>query len=159
LSRKTLFFLLLVVGIVLAPYTFLPAVLESVVARTVQDRVGLARPPEVQLGSSPPPMMYAGSFSDARISVKGHELGGVPTKPVALELDPFDLNLLESVMSRTVSTAQPLSGRLHVKLSKATSLRLSQTGFAAPPQSVELTHDQVLLILSGQLAMGVPIGY
>ena len=29
----------------------------------------------------------------------------------------------------------------------------------APPQSVELTHDQILLILSGQLPMGVPIGY
>ncbi len=158
MSRKTLFFLLLVVLVVLAPYTFLPATLESVVARTIQDRVGLASLPEVELGSSPPPMMYAGSFSEARISVKGYELGGVPTKSVALELDPFDLNLLESVTSRTVSTAQPLSGRLRVKLSKGTSLRLSQAGLAAPPQSVELTHDQVLQILSGQLPMGAPIG-
>ena len=95
MSRKTQFFLLLVVLIVLAPYTFVLAVLESVVARTIQDRVGLVRPLEVELGSSPPPMMYAGSFSEARISIKGYELGGVPTKPVALELDPFDLNLLE----------------------------------------------------------------
>jgi hypothetical protein len=149
-SRKALF---------ARPHTFLPAVLESVVARTVQHQVGLVRPPEGELGSSPPPMMYAGSFSEARISVKGYEVGGVPTKSVALELDPFDLNLLEGVMSRTVSTAQPLSGRLQVKLSKATSLRLSQAGFAAPPQSVELTHDQILPILSGQLPMGVAIGY
>ena len=149
----------MVVLIVLASHTFLPAVLESVDARTVQDQGGLVRPPEVELGSSPPPMMYAGSFSEARISVKGYEIGGVPTKSVALELDPFDLHLLEGVMSRTVSTAQPLSGRLQVKLSKATSLCLSQAGFAAPPQSVELTHDQILLILSGQLPMGVPIGY
>ena len=117
------------------------------------------RPPEVKLGSSPPPMMYAGSFSEARISVKGCEIGGVPTKSVALELDQFDLNLLEGVMSRTVSTAQPLSGRLQVKPSKVSSLRLSQAGFALPSQSVELTHDQILLILSGQLPMGVPIGY
>jgi len=150
----------LVVLIVLAPHTFLPAVLESVDARTVQDQGGLVRQPEVELGSSPPPMMlYAGSFSEARISAKGYEIGGVPTKSVALELDPFDLNLLEGVMSRTVSTAQPLSGRLQVKLSKVSSLRLSQAGFALSPQSVELTHDQILLILSGQLPMGVPIGY
>ena len=138
------------------------AVLESVDARTVQDQGGLVRPPEVELGSGPPPMLYAGSFSEARISVKGYEIGGVPTKSVALELDPFDpfdLNLLEGVMSRTVSTAQPLSGRLQVKLSKVTSLRLSRAGFALPPQSVELTHDQILLILSGQLPVGVPIGY
>jgi DUF2993 family protein len=156
-SRQTLFFLLLVVLVVLAPYTFLPAALESVVARTVQDRVGLANPPEVELGSSPPPMVYAGSFSEARISVKGYELGGVPTKSVALELDPFDLNLLESVTTRTVSTAQPLSGTLQVKLSKGTGLRLSQAGLA-PPRSVKLTHEQILLILSGQLPMGAPIG-
>ena len=104
-------------------------------------------------------MMYAGSFSEARISVKGYELGSVPTKSVALELDPFDLNLLDGVTSRTVSTAQPISGRLQVKLSKVISWRLSQAGFAAPAQSVELTHDQILLILFGQLPMGVPIGY
>ena len=104
-------------------------------------------------------MMYAGSFSEARISVRGYGLGSVPTKSVAVELDPFDLSLLEGVTSRTVSTAQPISGRLQVKLSKAISWRLSQAGFAAPPQSVELTHDQILLILSGQLPMGVPIGY
>jgi hypothetical protein len=157
-SRKTLFFLLLVVLVVLAPYSFLPAALESAGSRTIHDQVGLASPPEVELGSSPPPTMYAGSFSEARISVKGYELGGVPTKSVALELDPFDLNLLESVTSRTVITAQPLSGRLQVKLSKATGLRLSQAGLAAPPQSVELTHDQILQILSGQLPMGAAIG-
>jgi hypothetical protein len=46
-----------------------------------------------------------------------------------------------------------------VNFSKVTSLRLSRAGFAAPPQSVELTHDQILLIFSGQLQMGVPIGY
>ncbi len=143
----------------LAPHTFLPAVLESVDARTVQDQGGLVRPPEVELGSSPPAMMYAGSFSEARISVRGYEIGGVPTKSVALELDPFDLNLLEGVMSRMVSTAEPLTGRLQVNFSKVTSSRLSRAGFAAPPQSVELTHDQILLILSGQLPMGVPIGY
>jgi hypothetical protein len=104
-------------------------------------------------------MMYAGSFSEARSSVKGYELGSVPTKSVALELDPFDLNLLDGVTTRTVSTAQPISGRLQVKLSKVISWRLSQAGFAAPAQSVVLTHDQILLILSGQLPMGVPIGY
>jgi len=98
-------------------------------------------------------MIYAGSFSEARISVKGYELG-VPTKSVALELDPFDLNLPESVMSRTVSTTQPRSRRLQVNLSKATSLRLSRAGFAAPPQSDELTQYQILLILSGQPQWG-----
>jgi hypothetical protein len=157
-SGKTLFVLLLAVLVALAPYTVLPGLLESLVARTIQDRVGLARPPEVELGSSPPPMMYAGSFSEARISVKGYELGGVPTRSVALELDPFDLNLIESMTNRTVSTEQPLSGRLQIKLAKATSLRLSQAGIPSPPQNVELSQDQILAILSGQVPMGAPVG-
>jgi hypothetical protein len=157
-SGKTLFVLLVAVLVALAPYTVLPGVLESLVARTIQDRVGLAQAPEVEIGSSPPPMMYAWSFSKARIAVKGYELSGLPTKYVALELDPFDLNLIESVTNRTVSTAQPLSGRLQVKLSKATSLRLSQAGLGTPQQNVELTHDQILAILSGQVPMGAPVG-
>jgi hypothetical protein len=90
--------------------------------------------------------------------VKGYELGGIPTKYVALELDPFNLNLLESVTTRTVSTAEPLSGRLQIKLNKATSLRLSQAGLSGPPQNVELSHDQITAILSGQVPMGAPVG-
>jgi LmeA-like phospholipid-binding len=156
-SGKTLLVLLVAVLIALAPYTFLPGMVESAISNTLQDRVGLANPPEVELGSSPPLMMYAGSFSEARISVKGYELGGIPTKYVALELDPFNLNLLESVTNRTVSTAEPLSGRLQIKLNKATSLRLSQAGLSPPPQNVELSHDQITSILSGQAPMGAPV--
>jgi hypothetical protein len=155
-SGKTLFVLLVAVLIALAPYTILPAALESLIASTLQDRVGIAQTPEVELESSPPPMMYAGSFSKARIAVKEYDLGGLPTEYVALELDPFNLNLLESVTSRTVSTAEPLSGRLQIKLTKAASLRLSQAGLAGPPQNVELSQDQILAILSGQVPMGAP---
>lgn len=159
MSRTTLFVLLVVVLIVLAPYTFLPSTLESVIARTIQDRTGFAQPPQIELESSPPITMYAGRFSKVRIAVRGYELSGVPTKYVALELDPLDINLLDSVTSRTLSTAQPLSGRLQVKLTDATSLRLTQAGFPLPPQKVELSHRQILAILSGQAPLGLPIGY
>jgi hypothetical protein len=157
-SGKTLLALLALTLIALAPYTILPPLLESMVARTVQDQVGLGRPPEVELGSDPPPKMYFGSFSKARISVRGYEISGLETEYVALELDPFDLNLLQSATTRTVSTAQPLSGRLQVKLSDESALRLSQIGLAPPPQNIELTQEQILLILSGEIPMGGPIG-
>jgi hypothetical protein len=156
LSTKTLFALLVVVFVVLAPYTILPPLLESLVARTVQDKVGLANPPVVELASDPPLGMYAGSFSEARISVRGYEIGGLKTEYVALELNPFNLNLLQSATTGTVSTTQPLSGSLHVKLSDATALRLSQVGIQPPPQSIELSQDQILSILSGQIPMGRP---
>ena len=148
----------MLVLVVLAPYTILPPLLESFVARTVQDKVGLANPPEVELASDPPLGIYAGSFSEARISVRGYEISGLQTEYVALELDPFNLNLLRSATTGTVSTAQPLSGSLHVKLSKAAALRLSQVGIQPPPQSIELSQDQILSILSGQIPMGRPVG-
>jgi hypothetical protein len=157
-SGKALVALLLLTLVALAPYTILPPLLESMVARTVQDQVALARPPEVELGSDPPPTMYFGSFSTARIAVRGYEISGLETEYVALELDPFDLNLLQSVTTRTVSTAQPLSGDLQIKVSEQSALRLSQLGLAAPPQNVELTQDQILSILSGQIPMGGPLG-
>ncbi len=158
MSGKTLVVLLVVVFVALAPYTFLPGILEGWIAGTLQDRAGLESAPEVELGSSPPLMMYAGSFSEARITVKGFDLGGIPTESVALELDPFNLNILESASTRSVSTAEPLSGRLHIKLPKQTSLRLSQAGLAGPPQTVELSQDQILAILTGQTPMGAPVG-
>ncbi len=150
MSGKTLFALLVLTLVALAPYTILPPLLESVVARTVQD--------QVELGSDPPPKMYFGSFSEARISVRGYEISGLETEYVALELDPFDLNLLQSVTTRTVSTAQPLSGSLQIKLSDKSALRLSQLGLAVPPQNIDLTQDQILSILSGQIPMGAPVG-
>jgi LmeA-like phospholipid-binding len=156
-SGRTLFALLVLVLVVLAPYTILPPLLESIVARTVQDKVGLSRPPEVELASDPPLGMYVGSFSKARISVRGYEIGGLQTEYVALELDPFNLNMLRSATTGTLSTAQPLSGRLQVKLSEATDLRLAQAGIQAPPQSIELSQDQILSILSGQIPMGRPV--
>jgi hypothetical protein len=157
-SGKALVALLLLTLVALAPYTILPSLLESVVARTVKDQVGLARPPEVELGSDPPPKMYLGSFSKARIAVRGYEISGLETEHVALELDPFDLNLLQSATTRTVSTARPLSGSLQIKLSDKSALRLSQLGLQVPPQNIELTQDQILSILSGQIPMGGPVG-
>ena len=55
----------------LAPFTVLPALLESATARLLQDQLGLEEAPEVEIESTPAPMMYAGSFSRALVSAKG----------------------------------------------------------------------------------------
>jgi hypothetical protein len=146
-SGKTLFALLVLLLIVLAPFTVLPALLESVTARLLQDQLGLQETPEVEIESSPAPMMYAGSFSKALVSVKGVKIGGVKTENVAMEFDPFDLNLLESVTSGAVSTEQPPSGKLSVALSEDSALRLAQAGSAVPVQDIEFEKDQVVLKL------------
>ena len=71
MSGKTLFALLVLVFIVLAPFTVLPALLESATARLLQDQLGLEEAPEVEIESTPAPMMYVGSFSKALVSAKG----------------------------------------------------------------------------------------
>ena len=146
---------LLLLLVVLAPYTFLPPLLESVVARTFQDQLGLERTPEVELESDPAPMMYAGSFSKALVSMEGVELGGVKTDKVGMELDPFNLNIVESVTSGTVSTEQPLSGRLQVELSEDNASSLAKTVLAVPVQDVQLEEGQVILKLA--LGFGSPV--
>ncbi len=147
MSGKTLFALLVLVLIVLAPFTVLPALLESVTARLLQDQLGLQETPEVEIESSPAPMMYAGSFSKALVSVNGIELGGVKTENVAMEFDPVDVNLVESATSGALSTEQPPSGKLSVALSEDSALRLAQAGSAVPVQDIEFEKDQVVLKL------------
>jgi hypothetical protein len=140
--------------VVLAPYTILPVLLESAAARILQDQLGLRETPEVQIESSPAPVMYTGSFSKALVSVQGVRLGGVRTENVVMDLDPADVNLVESVTSGALSTAQPLSGTLHVELSEESALRLAQAGSSVPVQDIEFEDDQVVLKL--ELGFGSP---
>jgi hypothetical protein len=154
-SKTTLFVLLVLLLIVLAPFTVLPALLESATARILQNQLGLQETPEVEIESSPAPMMYAGSFSKALVSAKGIELAGVKTENVVMDLDPFNLNLLESATSGKVSTEQPLSGKLSVALSEENVSRLAQVGSGVPVQDVRLEEDQVVLGMS--LGFGAPV--
>ena len=155
MSKKTLFALLVVLLLVLAPYTVLPALLESVVARAFQSQLGLEHQPEVEVESAPAPMMYAGSFSKALVSAEGVGVRGVKTKKVVMELDPFDLNIMESATSGKVSTEQPLSGKLDVELSEDNVSRLAQVGSGVPVQGVELEDGQVVLTMASGL--GAPV--
>lgn len=154
MSKKTLFALLVLVLIVLAPYTFLPPLLGSVLARTLQNQLGLEDMPEVELESAPAPMMYAGSLSKALVSAEGVELRGIKVQKVIMDLDPFNVNLVESATSGALSTKQPLSGKLSVELSEENTSRLAQLVSAVPVQDVELEEDQVVLNMS--LGFGSP---
>jgi hypothetical protein len=153
-SKKTLFALLVLVLIVLAPYTFLPPLLGSVLASTLQNQLGLESVPEVDLESDPAPMMYAGSLSKALVSAEGVKLRGIKVQKVIMDLDPFNVNLVESATSGALSTKQPLSGKLSVELSEENTSRLAQLVSAVPVQDVELEEDEVVLSMS--LGFGSP---
>ena len=155
MSKLTLFALLIVVLIALAPFTVLPALLETATARLLQSELGLEETPEVEVESSPPPMMYVGSFSKALVSAKGIEIAGVKTSNVVMDLDPFNLNMMESASTDRVSTDEPLSGKLSVSLSEDNVSRLAQVGSGVPVQDVQLEDDQVVLGMS--LGFGAPV--
>jgi hypothetical protein len=146
-STKSLFALLVLVLVVLAPFTILPGLLESAMARILQNQLGLQETPEVEIESSPAPVMYAGSFSKVLVSVEGLSFGGVQTKKVAMELDPVNVNLIESLTSGTLSTAEQPSGTLQLDLSEESALRLAQAGSGAPVSDIQFEPSEVVMRL------------
>jgi LmeA-like phospholipid-binding len=100
-------------------------------------------------------MMYAGSFSKFLVSAEGLAFGGVQTKRVAMELDPVNVNLVQSLTSGTLSTAQQPSGTLRVDLSEASALRLAQAGSGTSVSDIEFEPGQVVLRLG--FGLGSPV--
>jgi len=147
-SKIALFVLLVVLVVLLAPYTALPPLMGSVVGRILQDQLELEQTPEVELASSPGPMMYAGSFSKALVSVEGFEVAGVKPDRIIMDLDPFNINLMESASSGELSTEKPLSGVLRGEFSEANTLRLAQLGAGVPVQEIQLENDEVAFKMS-----------
>ena len=131
--------------LVIGPYTFLPSVLEYAVARDVQSRLGLEKAPEVNLESDPPLRMLAGEFSGGRIVLEDADLGGVRARSAAIDLDPFDVDVLESLSRGSVVASEPLSGGLRVEVPEAEVARLVGESTDAPATgvTVEATGMQI----------------
>ncbi len=125
------------------PYFVLPPVLENLVARNVQDRLGLAERPGVELDSDPQWEMLLGEFSSGKISVGGADLGGVRSEAVSMDLDPFSLKVGESVQSRTLVAQGPVSGRVRLTVSEEEVSRLAQQNAQVPVNGVELKGSGV----------------
>src|SRR3712207_7504122 len=85
----------------------------SVVGRILQDQLELEQTPEIELASSPGPMMYAGSFSEALVSVEGFEVAGVKPDRIVMDFDPCNVNIVESATSGELSTEKPLRSEEH----------------------------------------------
>ena len=140
---------LLIILVVLAalalvlPYFVLPPVLENLVARNVQDRLGLAERPGVELDSDPQWEMLLGEFSSGNVSVGQADLGGVRAEDVSMDLDPFSVAVGESVQSRTAVTRRPVSGQVRFSVSEDEVSRLAGQNAEVPVNGVELRRDGV----------------
>lgn len=137
--------LLLLAAVLIGTYTFLPPLVERTVARSVQDRLELEEKPGVELESDLPPEMLVGRFSGGRISLGGANLGGVRAEKVALDLDPFDLDVLRSLAHGAPTAEEPLSGTLGATLSEREVLRLLQDGADVPVRDLRLEEGGVVV--------------
>jgi hypothetical protein len=137
--------------VIVGTYTFLPSFMEGLAARSLQDGLGLSEAPEVSLVSDPAPDVLFGKFEEGEVVLPSLELGDVNPDEVTVELDPFDLDMLGSLLSGGIESEDPLSGRFRMELSEeeiarlATSSGASGTSAVAPVKNVRLEEGYAVV--------------
>jgi hypothetical protein len=134
-----------VVIFLIGPYSFLPSLIEYAVATDVQNRLGIEKQPEVRLKSDPPLAMLKGEFSGGRIAMRNVDLGGVRAERASIDLDPFDIDVWDTMKNGRVVDREPLSGALEIEVSEDEISRLAQKGSEMPVKSVKVQNDGVLI--------------
>lgn len=143
--RRLFLFVVVLVAVVLValPYFILPTVLENLVARDVQGRLGLAERPGVELNSDPRWRILRGEFSGGRISAGETDLEGVRAKSADIDLDPFTVSWAETLRDRTLVSPEPVAGRARLEISEGELSRLARQNAGVPINGVELRGDGV----------------
>ena len=131
--------------LVACAFIFLPAIVEGFVARDLQDRLGLDAPPEVDLLAGPAEML-AGDVGGGRVRLPGYGVGGgVRPEEVAIDLSPFDVNVLGSLMGGRLVFQQPPTGTLRVELSEGEVGRIAASEATEfPVRSVDLEEGSAV---------------
>ena len=142
--------------LVVGAYVFVPTLIEDLVARNLQTRLGLDRTPGIDLEGSPSRLL-TGRFDGGRTVLSGLEIGGVRPEEVSVELAPFDLDLLGSFTSGSIRTGSSVSGKLRAEVSEAEVARLaSLEATSFPVNNVDLEKD-VVSVGSEAVAFGQSI--
>jgi len=134
-----------VVIFLIGPYTFVPSLIEYAVATDVQNRLGIEKQPEVRLRSDPPLTMLKGEFSGGRIAMRNVDLGGVQAGKASIDLDPFDIDVWDTMKNGRVVDREPLSGALEIEVSEDEVARLAQKDSEMPVTSVKVQEVGVLI--------------
>ena len=138
---------LLLVGaaVLVGTYTFLLSFAERTVAESIQDRLGLENEPGVELEGDSLANVLAGEFSGGHIAIEDTQFGGVRAESTSIDLDPFDISVLDSVSSGVLRSEEPLSGILRVGIPEEEVARLARAGADVPVRGVDLSGDGVLV--------------
>ena len=129
---------------------------ERTAAGRIQDRLGLEEKPGVELESDSPLSMLAGEFSGGHISIEDAQFGGVRAESASIDLDPFDVSVLDSASSGVLRSEEPLSGTLRVDIPEEEVGRLARVGADVPVRGVDLSRDGVL-VRSAAPVLGVEV--
>lgn len=150
-------FLIAAAGTAICFYALLPTLLERAVSEQLQEQFGVEERPQVDLRGEPPPSM-PGSFSGGRIEMQGAEFDGVRTSDTVMDLDPFDLDLADSVAAGALRSEEPLSGTLRAELSEVEVSRLAREEADVPVRSVQLEEGEVVVgSVTRVLGLEVPL--
>ena len=129
----------------IGPYSFLPSLIEYAVATDVQNRLGIEKQPEVRLRSDPPLAMLKGEFSGGRIAMRKVDLGGVRAERASIDLDPFDIDVWDTMKNGRVVDREPLSGALEIEVAEDEIARLAQKDSEMPVTGVKVQKGGVLI--------------
>ena len=132
---------------ILGAYTFLPPLIDGLVARSLQDGLGLVDAPRVDLESDPAPGVILGEFQGGEVTLADPDLGGVRPDEVSVNLDPFDLDVPGSVANGRIESKGPLSGTFRAELSEEEVARITTSSNTAvtPVKSVRLGEGYAVL--------------
>lgn len=124
---------LLALALLVGAYTFLPALVEGVVARNLESNLGLSRTPEVELTADPAYEILAGNFDSGEVVLGEPEFAGVRPERVRMDLDGFEVDLARSVREGGLRARGPLTGDIRVVLSENELERIASTGIESVP--------------------------
>ena len=99
--------------------------MEGLAARSLQGGLGLSEAPEVSLVSDPAPDVLFGKFEEGEVVLTSPELGDANPDEVTIDLDPLDLDIPGSLLSRGIESENPLYGRFRMELSEGEVTRLA----------------------------------
>lgn len=150
---------LVAVVLVVGAYTFLPALVEGVVARNLESNLGLSETPEVSLSSEPAYEMLSGHFDSGEVVLEEPQFAGVRPERVRIDLDGFDVNVAESVRDGGLRMEGQLSGDIRVVLSDEELERIAGAGIRAlPVRGIGISGGELSVGSSAEvLGVNVPI--
>lgn len=145
--------------LVIGAYTFLPAVIEGVVARNLESNLGLSRTPEVSLSAEPAYEILAGNFDSGEVVLREPEFAGVRPERVRMELDGFEVDVARSVREGGLRVDGPLAGGIRVVLSETELERIAKSGIeSVPVRNIGISEDSLTVGSSANvLGVNVPI--